>query len=95
MESTGTSAQTRPGTAAGNGRYVPPPPGTRSAAQIRDDIVRERQDLARSVDALRGRWSEVTDVKRQLRAHRSELIVGAVAVGLLAGAVFAFSRRRR
>ena len=89
------SPQTSTGPAAGNGRYVPPPPGTRSAAEIRDDIVRERQQLARSVDALRTRWSEATDVKRQLREHKTELLVGAAVVGFLVGGAIAFSRRRR
>ena len=48
--------------ATGNGRYAPPPPGTRSAEQIRSDIEAQRGELSRSVDALRHRWVEVTDV---------------------------------
>ena len=94
MESTGASTGTSIG-AAGNGRYVPPAPGTRSAEQIRNDIVQQRQQLSRSVDALRTRWGQVTDVKAQLRAHRTELLVGAAAVGFLVGGAIAFSRRRR
>ena len=39
--------------ASSNGRWRPPPPGTRSAEQIRGDIVRQRHELSRSVDALR------------------------------------------
>lgn len=95
MESTGASAQARPGAAGGNGRFVPPPPGTRSAAQIRDDIVRERRQLAREVDALRGRWSEVTDVKRQVREHRGQLLVGAAVIGAVVVGALALRRRRR
>lgn len=87
------SPQTTAGPVSGNGRRVAPP-GSRSAAQIRDDIVREREQLAREVDALRNRWSEVTDVKRQIRAHRTKLLVGAAVVGLAVGAI-ALSRRRR
>ena len=87
------SPQTSPGPVSGNGRRVAPP-GSRSAAQIRNDIVREREQLAREVDALRTRWSEVTDVKRQIRAHRKQLLVGAAVVGLAVGAL-ALSRRRR
>ena len=93
MESTGASPQTT-GPISGNGRRVAPP-GSRSAAEIRDDIVRERKQLAREVDALRHRWSEVTDVKRQIRAHRTKILVGAAVAGFLVGGAIAFSRRRR
>jgi hypothetical protein len=78
----------------GNGRWTPPPPGTRSADQIRRDIVQQRQDLSRSVDALRNRWVQVTDVRRQLREHRTELAVGAAVVGFLIGGAIALRRRR-
>lgn len=84
---------TRP-TAAGDGHWTPPPPGTRSAEQIRSDIVRQRQDLSRSVEALRVKWAMVTDVRRQVREHRTELLVGAAAVGFLVGGAIALSRRR-
>jgi hypothetical protein len=87
---TGQSLPTR-----GNGRWTPPPPGSRSAEQIRNDIVQRRQELSRSVDALRNRWVQVTDVKRQVREHSSELAVGAAVVGLLVGGVIALRRRRR
>lgn len=79
--------------ASGNGRYAPPPPGTRSADQIRNDIVAQRTELGRSVDALRSRWVEATDVGAQIRKHKGELIVGAAVVGLIAGAAFALRRR--
>jgi hypothetical protein len=78
----------------GNGRFTPPPPGTRSAEQIRSDIVQQRQELSRSVDALRNRWVQVTDVKRQIREHRKELAVGAAVVGFLIGGALALRRRR-
>lgn len=79
----------------GNGRWSPPPPGTRTAEQIRSDIVQQRQELSRSVDALRHRWLQVTDVKRQIREHRNELAVGAAVVGFLVGGAIALRRRRR
>jgi hypothetical protein len=78
----------------GNGRWTPPPPGTRSADQIRSDIVLQRQELSRSVDALRNRWVQVTDVKRQIREHRTELAVGAAVVGFVVGGIIALRRRR-
>jgi type VI protein secretion system component VasF len=78
----------------GNGRWSPPPPGTRSAEQIRRDIVQQRQELSRSVEALRTRWVQVTDVRRQIREHRTELAVGAAVVGFLVGGMIALRRRR-
>jgi hypothetical protein len=85
----GRTIQTR-----GNGRWSPPPPGTRSAEQIRQDIVQQRQELSRSVDALRNRWVQVTDVKRQIGEHRTELAVGAAVVGFVVGGLIALRRRR-
>jgi Protein of unknown function (DUF3618) len=85
----GRTIQTR-----GNGRWSPPPPGTRSAEQIRQDIVQQRHELSRSVDALRNRWVQVTDVKRQIREHRTELAVGAAVVGFVVGGLVALRRRR-
>lgn len=87
-----STATTRYG--SGNGRYVPPAPGSRSAGQIRDDVQAQRHELARSVDALRVRWGEATDVKAQIRKHRAPLLVGAAVIGFAAGAAIAFSRRR-
>jgi Protein of unknown function (DUF3618) len=77
----------------GNGRWMPPPPGTRSADQIRRDIVQQRHELSRSVDALRNRWIQVTDVKKQIREHRTELAVGAAVVGFVVGGLIALRRR--
>jgi hypothetical protein len=85
----GRTLQTR-----GNGRWTPPPPGTRSAEQIRQDIVAQREELSRSVDALRHRWIEATDIKRQIREHRTELAVGAAVVGFVVGGLIALRRRR-
>jgi hypothetical protein len=78
----------------GNGRRAMPAPGTRSADQIRHDIVQQRQEFGRSVEALRNRWVQVTDVRRQIREHRTELAVGAAVVGFLIGGAVALSRRR-
>jgi hypothetical protein len=64
----------------------------RSSAQIRADIERQRQELSRSVEALRGRVGELTDWRRQVRAHRRELVVGAAVVGFAVG-LMAMRRR--
>jgi hypothetical protein len=78
---------------SGNGRYTPPPPGTRSAEEIRGDIVAQRTELGRSVEALRSRWVETTDIGAQIRKHKSELLVGAAVVGFLVGGARALRRR--
>lgn len=70
-----------------------PAPGARSAAEIRDDIHREREELGRSVEALRGRVNALTDWRRQVREHRRELIVGAAIVGFAVGGLMALRRR--
>lgn len=90
-------SSTRPSgqlTAAGNGRYATPRPGTRSAAEIRTDIEAQRGELSRSVDALRVRWGEATDIGRQIKKHKSELLVGAAVVGFLIGGAIALGRKR-
>ena len=66
----------------------------RSAAEIRRDIDLQRQSLGRSVEALRGRVAELTDWRRQVREHRSQLIVGAAVAGFAIGGLMALRRRR-
>jgi hypothetical protein len=78
--------------AQGNGRMAPP--GSRSADEIRRDVVHQREELARSVDALRVRWGEITNVRRQVAEHKTEILVGAAAVGFIIGGVIALGRRR-
>ena len=66
----------------------------RTPAEIRRDIDAQRQDLGRSVEALRGRVAELTDWRRQVKEHRSQLIVGAAVAGFAIG-LMAMRRRRR
>jgi hypothetical protein len=68
------------------------PPG-RSSDQIRSDIERQREELSRSVEALRGRVAELTDWRRQVREHRRELVIGAAVVGFAIGGLIALRRR--
>jgi hypothetical protein len=72
---------------------APGAPG-RSAAEIRRDIDIQRRQLGSSVEALRGRVNELTDWRRQVSEHRSQLIAGAAVVGFAIG-VRAMLRRRR
>ncbi len=66
----------------------------RSSAEIRRDIEHQREQLGRSVEALRGRVTDLTDWRRQVREHRQELIVGAAIVGFAVGGLMALRRRR-
>ena len=65
----------------------------RSSAQIRRDIELQREELGRSVEALRGRVAELTDWRRQIREHRRQLIIGAAVVGFAVGGLIALRRR--
>ncbi len=67
----------------------------RSSAEIRQDIERARGELSGSLDALRNRVTELTDWRRQLREHQSELMVGAAIAGFMVGGIVALRRRRR
>lgn len=65
----------------------------RSAAEIRRDIDLQRQDLSRSVEALRGRVAELSDWRRQVREHRRELAIAAAVAGFAVGGLLALRRR--
>jgi len=67
----------------------------RSAAEIRRDIELQRKDLGRSVEALRGRVTELTDWRRQVSEHREQLIAGAAVFGFAVGGLMMLRRRRR
>jgi hypothetical protein len=75
----------------------PPAPGTpgRSAAEIRRDIDLQRRQLGGSVEALRGRVTELTDWRRQVEEHRPQLIAAAAAVGFAIGVRAMLKRRKR
>jgi len=67
----------------------------RSAAEIRRDIELQRHDLGRSVEALRGRVTELTDWRRQVQEHRQQLVVGAAVAGFALGGLLMLRRRRK
>jgi hypothetical protein len=70
---------------------------TRSPEEIRGSIERSRHDLAVSVVQLRTKVQSLTDWRRQVRAHRTAVIVGATVVGFAVGGGIAaiIGRRRR
>ncbi|HUB35371.1 MAG TPA: DUF3618 domain-containing protein [Solirubrobacteraceae bacterium] len=69
--------------------------GERSPAEIRSSIEANRAELAVSIGRLRGEVAYLTDWRGHLERHRSEVIMGASAVGLLLGVRMLRRRRRR
>jgi len=67
----------------------------RTPAEIRSSIEANRQELAVSVQRLRGEVQRVTDWRAHVERHRTELQLGAAAVGLMLGARMIRRRRRR
>ena len=67
----------------------------RTADQIRRDIDAQRQQLGTSVEALRGRVTELTDWRRQVEEHKQQLIVGAAVAGFVIGGLAMLRRRKR
>jgi hypothetical protein len=64
----------------------------RSATEIRDSIESNRQELAVSLEHLRGEVTRITDWRGQIQRHQRELAMGAAAVGVL---MVLRGRRRR
>jgi hypothetical protein len=69
-------------------------PEPRSPEQIRRDIAVQQQQLGSSVQALRAKVTELTDWRRQVQEHRSQLIAGAAVAGFAVG-LMAMRRRKR
>jgi hypothetical protein len=80
-----------PATSAPAPRYARP---NRTAEEIRGDLVRTRQELTRSLEVLRNKVGELTDLKRQFREHRTEILAGAAIAGFVIGGIVALRRRR-
>jgi hypothetical protein len=68
-------------------------PNERSALEVRGELERERQQLASSLERLRGELSRATDVTTKLRAHMPVALGAAFAGGfVVAGGVGATLR---
>jgi hypothetical protein len=67
----------------------------RSPEEIRSSIESNRQDLAISVERLRGEVTRATDWRAHVERHQGEIIAGVAAVGLLLGVRMLRRRRRR
>jgi hypothetical protein len=69
------------------------PTNGRTAADVRSDLARERDQLAGAVEELRSEVHEITDVKSKLRRNLPVATGVAVGVGfLLAGGIGATMR---
>jgi hypothetical protein len=67
----------------------------RSPAEIRSSIEANRAELAVSVAHLRGEVERVTDWRAHVERHRTELTMGAAAVGVMLGMRMLRRRRKR
>jgi hypothetical protein len=68
-------------------------PEPRTMAQVRSEIEAQRNELAASVDALRGEIEEATDIAGKLSARLPLVTVAALGAGfVLAGGVGATMR---
>ena len=59
--------------------------GARSPSEIRASIEANRAELGLAVEKLRTEVSVVTDWRRQLQAHKKEVIIGAAVAGFVLG----------
>jgi hypothetical protein len=67
----------------------------RTPAEIRSSIEANRNELALSVQRLRGEVERISDWRGQVERHRSELLAGAAVVGALVGFRLLRGRRHR
>jgi len=61
--------------------------GKKPAAELRDEIARSREQVARRVNRVRGEVDLPRKIRRSVRREPVPWIVGAIAVGLLLTAV--------
>ena len=72
---------------------------TRSPEQIRASIEANRAELGLAVERLRQEVTVATDWRRQINAHKKEILIGAAVAGFvigggIAGVTGIFRRRR-
>jgi len=72
---------------------------TRSPEEIRASIEANRADLGLAVERLRNEVAVATDWRRQINAHRKQVLIGAAVAGFVIGGgiagVTGLLRRRR
>jgi len=57
----------------------------RSPEEIRQSIEANRVELGNAVERLRGEVTKATDWRRQLEAHKKEVLIGAAVAGFVVG----------
>jgi hypothetical protein len=57
----------------------------RTPEEIRLSVENTRQELEYSLKDLESKVHEITDWRRQLAAHRKEVLIGAAVAGFLIG----------
>jgi multidrug resistance efflux pump len=71
----------------------------RTPEEIRASIESNRQELGAAVEKLRTEVAELTDWRKQIRAHQREVVIGAAVAGFVVGGgvagFFGLFRRRR
>jgi hypothetical protein len=67
----------------------------RSPQEIRSSMESNRQELAVSVERLRGEVVRATDWRAHVERHRGELMAAGAVVGLMLGVRLMRRRRRR
>jgi hypothetical protein len=74
---------------------------TRSPDEIRASIETNRRELGTSLEKLRQEVAVLADWRGQIRAHQSQLMIGAAVTGFVLGGglgalgALTFGRRRR
>ena len=58
---------------------------TRSTQEIRDSVENTRQELEYSLNDLQSKFTQLTNWKAQLAAHRKEVLIGAAVAGFVIG----------
>jgi hypothetical protein len=62
---------------------VPPP--QRSPEEIRSSIEANREELGRSIYSLKSEVAELTNWRKQLQAHKKQVVIGAAVAGFVIG----------
>ena len=58
---------------------------TRTPEEIRRSIEANRAELGLALERLRAEVAEATDWRKQINAHRREVLIGAAAAGFVLG----------
>ena len=58
---------------------------SRTPVEIRNSIEANRAELGLAVERMRTEVTVATDWRRQLNAHKSEVLIGAVVAGFVLG----------